>query len=130
LQADWIEAVALAGDPVEGLAQEAHPAGARFAVVATSQVYPERWERIVQRYVPMQGGQWDLEQPAEAARQVAQRAGMPLLDLLPAFRQAAAASAEPLHLRVDGHWTPAGKRLAAEVTADFLRTSGLLAAGS
>jgi hypothetical protein len=73
----------------------------------------------------MQAGRWDLEQPGRAAQQVAEQAGVPFLDLLPIFRQAAASS-EPLHLRVDGHWTPAGERLAGEATADFLRAGGLL----
>jgi hypothetical protein len=75
----------------------------------------------------MQAGRWDLEQPGRAAQQAAEQAGVPFLDLLPIFRQAAAASSEPLHLRVDGHWTPAGERLAGEATADFLRSAGLLA---
>jgi lysophospholipase L1-like esterase len=129
LESDWSEAIALAGDLVTTLREEVGASGGRLAMVslpAPEQVYPERWQRIVQRYTPMQAGRWDLEQPGRAAQQVAQQAGIPFLDLLPIFREAAAASSEPLHLRVDGHWTPAGERLAGEATADFLLGSGLL----
>lgn len=127
--AQWTEAIALAGDLVQAMQDEATGMGSRLAVVsvpAPEQVYPERWQRIMQRYTPMQTSQWDLEQPSRAAAQVAQQAGVPFFDLLPIFQEAAAASSEPLHLRVDGHWTAAGERLAGEATADFLRASGLL----
>jgi len=129
LEPEWTEAIALAGDLVAALRDETAALGSKLAVVslpAPEQVNPERWQRIVQRYTPMQSSQWDLEQPSRAAQQVAQQVGVPFFDLLPIF-QAAAASSEPLHLRVDGHWTPAGERLAGEATADFLRGSGLLA---
>jgi hypothetical protein len=128
LSDDWNESIGLAGELVAAMGEEAAMLGAELAVVslpAPEQVYPERWQRIVRSYPAMQAGQWDLEQPGRAAEQVAQQAGVPFLDLLPLFRQAAAES-EPLHLRVDGHWTPAGERLAGEATADFLRAGGLL----
>jgi len=128
LQADWIEAIALAGELVATMEQEVGALGSRLAVVslpAPEQVYPERWQRIVQSYAAMQAGQWNLEQPARSAEQVARQAGVPFIDLLSVFQQAAAASSEPLHLRVDGHWTPAGERLAGEAVADFLRENRL-----
>lgn len=127
---EWLDAMALAGDLVKALAREVAGQDGRLAVVAVpapEQVYAERWERIVRRYAAMQREQWDLEQPNRAAGRIAEQAGAAFLDLLPIFRQAAATSSQPLHLRVDGHWTPAGERLAAEATAAFLRASGLLA---
>lgn len=127
LAAEWSEAIALAGDLVRAMQDDAAGMGSRLAVVsvpAPEQVYPDRWQRIMQSYRAMQADQWDLEQPGRAAEQVAQQAGVPFLDLLPVFRQAAASS-QPLHLRVDGHWTPAGERLAGEATAEFLRSAGL-----
>ncbi len=132
LATEWLAARTLAGDLVEALAREVAGQGGRLAIVAVpapEQVYPERWERTLRRYAAMQGGSWDLEQPNRAAGEIAARAGVPFLDLLLAFRQAATATQQPLHLRVDGHWTPAGERLAAEATADFLRAHGLLTAG-
>jgi lysophospholipase L1-like esterase len=129
MEIEWTEAVALAGDLVAALQEEVHELGSDLAMVilpAPEQVKAERWQRIVHHRTPMQAGQWDLGQPSRAARQVAEQAGVPFLDLLPIFRQAAAES-EPLYLRVDGHWTPAGERLAGEATADFLRSAGLLA---
>jgi hypothetical protein len=129
LAAEWTEAIALAGDLVQAMQDDAAGMGSRLAVVsvpAPEQVYPERWQRILQSYRAMQADQWDLEQPSRAAQQVAEQAGVPFLDLLPIFRQASE-SIGPLHLRVDGHWTPAGERLAGEATAEFLRATGLLA---
>lgn len=129
LEADWSEAIALAGELVQAMRDETEAMGAPLAVVslpAPEQVYPERWQRILASYPAMQASQWDLEQPSRAAAQMAQQAGVPFLDLLPSFQQAAATSSEPLHLRVDGHWTPAGERLAGEATADFLRQAGLV----
>jgi hypothetical protein len=128
LETEWTEAVALAGDLVAALQEDANQLGSGLAMVilpAPEQVNPERWQRIVQHRTPMQAGQWDLEQPSRAAKQVAGEAGVPFLDLLLIFREAASSS-DPLHLRVDGHWTPAGERLAGEATADFLRAGGLL----
>jgi hypothetical protein len=128
LEMEWTEAIGLAGDLVAALQVEANELGSGLAMVilpAPEQVNPKRWQRIVHHHTPMQAGRWDLEQPGRAAQQVAEQAGVPFLDLLPIFRQAAASS-EPLHLRVDGHWTPAGERLAGEATADFLRAGGLL----
>lgn len=119
MQADWVEAVDLAEELVEALGQEAAALDSTLAVVsvpAPEQVYPERWQRIMQRYPPMQ--------PSRASERVAQQAGVPFLDLLPVFR-AAAESTEPLHLRVDGHWTLSGERLAWEAAAEFLRSTGL-----
>lgn len=127
---EWLDAIALAGDLVEMLAREVADQGGRLAIVAVpapEQVYAERWKRTVQRYAAMQKEQWDLEQPNRAAGQIAAKAGVAFLDLLPIFRQAAIAADQSLHLRIDGHWTPAGERLAAESTAAFLRGRGLLA---
>lgn len=132
LAEEWLAAIALAGDLVKALAQEVTAQGGRLVMVAVpapEQVYGERWERILRRYRAMQGKEWDLEQPNRAAAQIAAAAGVPFRDLLPAFRQAATTTRQPLHLRVDGHWTPAGERLAAEATAAFLRELGLLAPG-
>ncbi len=129
LEMEWTEAIGLAGDLVAALQVEANELGSGLAMVilpAPEQVNPKRWQRIVHHHTPMQAGQWDLDQPSRAAQQVAEQAGVPFFDLLPIFRQAAAES-EPLHLRVDGHWTPAGERLAGDATADFLRSAGLLA---
>lgn len=127
---EWLDAIALAGDLVEALAREVTDQGGRLAIVAVpaaEQVYAERWERTVRRYAAMQKEEWDLEQPNRAAGQIAEKAGVTFLDLLPIFRQAATTTDQPLYLRIDGHWTPAGERLAAESTAAFLHGSGLLA---
>ena len=52
--------------------------------------------------------------------------GMPMLDLLPAFRAAAAGAGPPLYFALDRHWTPAGHALAAREIAAFLSAQGLV----
>ncbi len=46
--------------------------------------------------------------------QLLREAEVEFVDLLPVFRRAVAQGADQLYFRVDGHWTPAGHRLAAE----------------
>jgi phospholipase/lecithinase/hemolysin len=54
------------------------------------------------------------------------REGVPVFDLVPAFRNAFAADGTWYHFRNDKHWTAAGHRLAAETLAALLRGSGVL----
>ena len=61
--------------------------------------------------------------PNERLRAIAARQGLPLLDLLPAFR--AEADALPIFRR-DGHWTPHGHAIAAGLVADALRERNLV----
>ena len=60
------------------------------------------------------------EAPQVAMREWAAGTDWNLIDLLPAFRQAAQASPERLYLKSDGHWTPRGHRLAAEQVTPHL----------
>jgi lysophospholipase L1-like esterase len=62
-------------------------------------------------------------------RELLERHGIPCVDLTPALRAAAgAAPSEPLYFAGDGHWTPAGHRVAAEAIRGPLE-SALAAAG-
>lgn len=64
-------------------------------------------------------GDFDLTQPTRAIATALDQAGVPYLDLGPAF--AARASQERLYKPQDTHWNLAGNRLAAEVMAPAVR---------
>ncbi len=62
--------------------------------------------------------QIDLDRPARELER-AMPPGLPVLDLSPALRSAAA-EGEQLYFTLDGHWTAAGHRMAAEALEDFM----------
>jgi len=64
----------------------------------------------------------------EAVEGWAGERGVAFLDLIPAFREAFAASGSMLHYNKDKHWNAAGHRLAATTLASLLRESDLLSA--
>lgn len=106
------------------LQAEVDSRGARLAVVliaAPEQVYPDQWARTVAANPALQGLELDLEAPNQRLTRFLDSQGIPYLDLLPVFRQAAGRpEAAPLHFQHDQHWTEAGHRLAAEAIAEFL----------
>jgi GDSL-like Lipase/Acylhydrolase family len=65
-----------------------------------------------------------IGKPQAAIAHAADSLGIPVIDLLPSFRQWTADSTGPLYLEWDGHWNEAGHRLAAGAA-----TEGLLRAG-
>lgn len=127
--AEWQASFALTEALIGELRRQVQADGATLAIAAMTspeQVYPERWQQQIAQNSAMQARQWDMEQPNGVIEQIARRAGLPYLDLLPVFRQQAVASRQPLHLSHDGHWTPAGERLAGATIADFLISEGLV----
>jgi hypothetical protein len=92
-------------------------------IPARIEVDARDWDATVARYA-LDPAAFDLERPRrELARRLA-RAGIPSLDLAPAFR-AAAARGEQLFLpRGDMHWSARGATLAGETLADLLRGAG------
>ena len=61
----------------------------------------------------------------QAYRTMAETLGLQVFDLAPNFRQAAAASAEPLYWQDDTHWNPRGTELMAHEGAAILHQLGL-----
>ncbi len=122
---DWQAAWELTGQIIEGLNREVEADGSRLAVViigAPEQIYPERWQRVLDQTPSLQATDWDLAAPNRRLTAILDRAGIPYVDLLPIFRQAAQEeNAPPLHFAHDGHWTPAGHRLAAEAITSFVQ---------
>ncbi|MCB9152937.1 MAG: hypothetical protein H6649_02640 [Caldilineae bacterium] len=128
LSDDWTNSVELTGALIGEMRTQAKMLDASLAAVivtAPEQVYPDRWQQRLDDNPAMAAYTWDLEQPNRLAADLFLRAGIRYLDLLPAFRERAEAGAL-LHLRHDGHWTPAGEQLAGEATAEFLVEQNLV----
>jgi lysophospholipase L1-like esterase len=127
---DWEEAWALTGALIRRLEEEVQARDGRLAVIlvnAPEQVYPDRWAAISKAMAQSKDHGWDPQGPNRRLAAILDEAGIPYLDTLPIFQEAAAGSeASPLYFRYDFHWSPAGHGLAAEAVETFLRERGLL----
>jgi lysophospholipase L1-like esterase len=65
-----------------------------------------------------------VDKPQRMITPLANGLGIPVIDLLPAFRKWTADSATSLYLESDGHWSVAGHQLAAASVADGLLRDG------
>jgi hypothetical protein len=107
--------------------------GARFVVVAAPDwraLDPEAWREELTRGNPssnrLASGRLQITAPTDRLGAVADRLGVPYINLLPPFQQATAAG-EHLYLDFDKHWTPAGHQTAANAIAQALRERRLTA---
>jgi hypothetical protein len=66
----------------------------------------------------------DPTKPQRVVTEMAGRLGLPVIDLLPRFRDWTAKSSLPLYLEWDGHWNPAGHRVATEVVVEGISQMG------
>lgn len=110
------------------LARLAGAHGARTVIVIIPthyQVHEEYWQEYVRVYNIRQDAV-DLLKPQRILRELGEELGVPVLDLLPRFREAAARTR--LYFRIDGHWTPEGQRLAGEELHRFLLARRLVPA--
>jgi hypothetical protein len=71
-----------------------------------------------------------LDQPQRTMMQIGTVEGIMVMDLLTGFRRQEKMAPDRLYLEEEGHWTAAGHRLAADLVADQLITSGVLPVGS
>jgi hypothetical protein len=120
--AEWRDAWVRTEHLLDELRDAVRADGARFAVlVVTSreQIYPGDWQQLLQTYPPMQHMTWDLNGPERRTLAWCERAGVPCVQLSPAFT--ARRDAARLHYLHDGHWTAAGHALAAQTVANFMR---------
>jgi hypothetical protein len=70
----------------------------------------------------MNDAEWSPSQAAEVLAEVCRRRGLHCVFPLERFRREAARHPDQrLYFRRDGHWTPAGHRLAAAILADTIR---------
>ncbi|MFQ5576351.1 MAG: hypothetical protein ACE5G8_05110 [Anaerolineae bacterium] len=126
---EWRQAWALTAAILGDLNRQVTANGSRFATViipAKEQVYPDRWDKMVAANPSLKSATWDLNLPNRQLAQILVEQGIPYLDLLPAFKAAAAVEGgPPLYFKHDGHWTEAGHALAAEAVFEFLQQANL-----
>jgi hypothetical protein len=111
------EETAMTVDLLDLFASEAAERGARFAVAlvpSTAHVYMQAIPALEARRF-------------EAIRAWGGERSVPILDLVPSFRAAFAATGRMYHYPADKHWNEEGHRLAAETLAGLLAKSGILA---
>ncbi len=110
--------------------REAAASGAHTAVVLlplVHQLTDSTFAKFVEAAGPA-GARMRLDRPQRLVTPMADSLGIPVIDLLPAFRGWSAKSSAPLYLGWDGHWNEAGHRLAAGVVVDQLVARGLVRA--
>jgi len=88
------------------------------------QFYEQRINTSRGPYKGIPYGRLDLVLPQKVVRLFCQKAGIPVLDLLPAFEKHY--SPETLFFKKDLHWTKEGHRLAAEQIFTYLKESNYL----
>lgn len=81
------------------------------------QVYPEKFASLAAR-IPGRDAGYDLTLPNRRWAGIAESLGLPTVDLLPVLR--ARNDGPPLYMRLDGHLTVAGNRVAGEALAAVL----------
>jgi hypothetical protein len=90
-----------------------------FYVPSRAAVYPDDWDRIKSSYA-MSDDDWSPSADADRLREVCDRLALSCIFELTAFIERAAdlqTDGERLYYQEDGHWTPAGHQLAAELIA-------------
>jgi hypothetical protein len=111
---------------VLAIRDESRSLGARFAVVVVNGPWAhddQWWNRMMARH-PWGRNTWDRQRPNRIVRDFLAESDIPFVDLFDSFE--AAKHNERLFFHFDPHWTPAGHRVAARATADFLIRSRLV----
>ena len=110
--------------------------GARLVVVAAPDwraLEPEAWRDEIQRGNPrsnrLASGRLQIDAPTNRVGLIADRVGVPYVNLLPPL-QAASADGTRLYFDFDKHWNPAGHEAAARAIEQALRAAGLTASGT
>lgn len=64
---------------------------------------------------------FDSERPGRVLAALCEELGIPLVDLLPIFKERKRSSRERFYYETDPHFTPHGNRVAAEALVDTVR---------
>ncbi|MFN8637292.1 MAG: SGNH/GDSL hydrolase family protein [Chloroflexota bacterium] len=86
------------------------------------QTYDDLWPKLVGTGSQAQR-RFSPDAPNERLTEIADRHGIPLLDLRPIFRAEVAAGGPPVIFRKDGHWTERGHEIAARAVAGAAATA-------
>ncbi|MCC6176824.1 MAG: SGNH/GDSL hydrolase family protein [Chloroflexi bacterium] len=90
---------------------------------------PDAWRDEIEKSNPksnrLASGRLQIDSPTNTLGGIVADLGVPYVDLLPAFREAADAGGGPYYLEFDKHWTPAGHAVAAGAIERGLRELGL-----
>lgn len=106
----------------------AEQSGARFAValIPLGIQVSSSWREEFLTAHRLREQDIEIDRPQRLVAEWGARTGVPVIDLLPAFREAARQGAS-LYLEEDGHWSAAGHALADDVLARELLARGLVA---
>lgn len=102
--------------------------GAKLAVLlipTAEQVDPRRWAETRQRF-GLREADIDLAKPQRRLGECARAQGLPVIDVLPALRAAAAQGGPDLYFPSDPHWTPRAHEIAARELLRELRAQQFL----
>jgi len=96
--------------------------GAEFLVmvIASVAMVEDRWNEALAPYPEAGHLRWDFEYPSGQIAQLGENDGFPVISLLEPFREDFKATGRSQSWPHDGHWSPAGNRLAAQVCSRYL----------
>ncbi len=124
--ATWEDGWAVTDHAFAELKRAVEADGARlgvFLIPDRRQVYDEEWDATLDRLPDLDAAALDRDRPTDTAVALLAAQDIPALNLLEPFRVAS----ERLYFPGDGHFTPAGHALTAQLLASWLREVGLIA---
>jgi len=116
--ADWSRAWAISEALLNRMNAEATSTGARFLLLGVASPIEVMPQDVLTGLIGKKMKDFDADQPTRRLTEISMRRGIDFVSMVPAFRERIGGRAqtfEDLFLRCDGHWTPAGHRLAAEL---------------
>lgn len=123
------EAWSLTDAILRELSSEVGRAGARFAIAyvpSQMEVDDRSWELTRLRFGLNET--WDRGFVAKRVREIADSAGIPVIDLTPDLRDASRGLLNGVYFPIDGHWNERGHATVARALETFFRESGWLPA--
>lgn len=121
----WQDAWAVTGVALDHLHNAVTADGAQLAVFIIPdrrQVHDEDWQTLLDRLPELNPAQLDRSRPTDTVLALLAARDIPALSLLDDFEQAG----ERLYFAIDGHFTPEGHALTAQLLVAWLTESGLV----
>jgi lysophospholipase L1-like esterase len=95
--------------------------GIRFSVFVApivTETYPKMFKQVMDHH-GLNPNMYDVTKNRRLLREICERNGIDFVDIFPRFAEKRD-EGQPLYYPLDGHWTPAGHRLCAEVLYEHL----------